>query len=465
MSTICNFPDWVLGKRLSFFAAVLATLNTTASFATSCDRQHSTSLAGLTKLMANSHAPCSLKVQFRFGPSAQPDERIEVPNEREQREKKKEIKRLFKVQYSDRSAKGQKLLASELLKIAEETGGNPIYQYVCLTETIEVATACSAVETALDAVYLLTEKFDVDDKKIKLEAVHNLARRLNNSDDANSMIDKTRPAIKQFINSHDYKSAAEMTKKMAAVARKFGDTYSAVNFSREADKLKKIDRAYRSIQPSLLKLKTDNNAREANQIVGEFFCFVVGDFAAGTKYLAKGSKPDFRKIALLEIGNSGTSKECVQIADSWWDIASELDGIAAQNVHRHAEVYYLKEVEQLTGIAKATVESRLKQLAQDSKNPLLKDKWVAQWLMGSTGTVWDPIVFLDDGTWTASVSNKLVEKGEWTVRSSTEIAMKDSRGTRYTISQARHETELQQLEIRQFREDKLLNKAILRITK
>ena len=465
MSSICKFPVRVMGKRSIYLAAILATLNTAASFATSCENRLPVSYPLLTKLLLDSNAGGSSKVQFRLGPvtQSQSDERAEVPDEREQREKRKEIKLLFKDQYSDRSDDGRKKLANQLLKISQESSENPIYQYVCLTESIEVATACSAAETALDAVYILTANFDVNAKKIKLETVHNLARKLNDASEASILISKARPAIEEFINNHEYKSAAEMTKKMAVIARKFGDTFSALNFNQEAERLKKIDRQYRSIQSSRLKLETDNNAPEANQAVGEFYCFVVGDFATGTEYLAKGSKPELKKIAQLEISNSGTSKESIKIADSWWDVASELDELGAQNVRRHAEVYYLKEVEQLTGIAKATVKSRLKQLAQDPKFPM-EGQWVARWSNGG-GTLWDPIVFLKNGTWTASSSSGLFEKGQWTVRSSTEIVMSDSRGQSYTISQVHHEAGLRQLEIRQFREGKLLNKAILKMKK
>ena len=444
-SNTCYFPILSLGKRFVYLAVIVANFVPVASLA----------MASGPELSNFRYAS---NILFRTESGLQSDERLEIPAEKEQREKKKEIKLLFKDLYADRSAKGKKLLANKLLDIAKESNNNPAYQYICLTESIEVATACCSAKPALDAAYLLAEKFDVNDKKIKMDTVEDLARRLSNAEEANNLISRTQPVVVEFTKSHEYKSAAEMTKKMAAAARKFGEGFSASKFERETDRLKKISRSYRSIQTSFQKLEADKDDAEANQVVGEFYCFAVGDFETGTKHLAKGKIVELVEIAELEISNSGTSKEHVEIADLWWDVAAKLDEVGAKSVRQRAGVYYLKEVKKLTGITKATVESRLKEIAGESTIPI-EGPWVGKW---DNGASWDPIVFSTNGSWTASSSSGLTFKGDWSKNADglAEIVMKDTAGNRYTLSRTHLEAEL-----RQFRDGKLTSKAVLSLKK
>jgi hypothetical protein len=99
----------------------------------------------------------------------------------------------------------------------------------------------------------------------------------------------------------------------------------------------------------------------ANLAVGEYECFVKGDWPKGLPRLAASSDEALQRLAKLDLSNPTAAAERMAIGNGWWDLAE------ARQQHRDAlrqrAAHWYRPIESaLVGIDQANVRKRLAQL-------------------------------------------------------------------------------------------------------
>jgi formylglycine-generating enzyme required for sulfatase activity len=125
-----------------------------------------------------------------------------------------------------------------------------------------------------------------------------------------------------------------------------------------------------TIQAALDRLKTQPDDPDTCLAVGRWYCFTRGEWDEGLKLLAKGSDGVLKAMAAKDIASEPSTAEAkIARGDVWWDLAEKTAGSDKSAMRRRAAHWYREAIgEVAAGLAKARLEQRLAQVAED-KSP------------------------------------------------------------------------------------------------
>jgi len=192
--------------------------------------------------------------------------RLPKPSFEEQNKAEKAIRKLFKEDYAKRTLEGRQALAAKLLASARGTKDDPAGFYVLLSEACEIAESSGDVKTALAAVTLISERFDVDAAKRKREVLDRMRRTVRTPEAARALIDGYFAAADEAKAGEDYDGALSLLKKAESAARSIrsnqqADVKLAIDDLLEAKELRQeLDRLKTA-------LKDDTTDQSVKQLV------------------------------------------------------------------------------------------------------------------------------------------------------------------------------------------------------
>ena len=100
--------------------------------------------------------------------------------------------------------------------------------------------------------------------------------------------------------------------------------------------------------------------------VGQWYCFVKGDWEKGLPLLAKGSREDLAQLAKQDLAKPATATEQASVGDAWWALAEKDRTEAKASFRSRALFWYEKASPGLSGLEKVRVEKQIETLAQAS---------------------------------------------------------------------------------------------------
>jgi hypothetical protein len=101
----------------------------------------------------------------------------------------------------------------------------------------------------------------------------------------------------------------------------------------------------------------------ANGEVGQFLCFVKGNWEVGLRFLLKSSDPALKVLAEKEQVGSPAPADQAAIGDGWWDLAErEKSPLRKGRIQAHLRQMYQIALPGLTALNKLKVEKRLEAL-------------------------------------------------------------------------------------------------------
>ncbi len=334
------------------------------------------------------------------------DQKTPVPSKAQRKESLKLIRSLFPSQYADRSDEGKRKLAGMLLKQAQDISDDPVSQYVLFEQASEIAQKVGAAKTAWDATEGIIKEFDVDAFELKYEVLRVLSKTLEDSALYSTLVADCQKLIDQRIELDQYELAITQSRKLLAVAKK-GANEPTINLQdRSAKRIKRLASAYSAIKDQISIADSQSNNEAANQAVGEFLCFLKGDFEKGLPYLSNGDSAATKTLANQELNSAETTKEKVALADSWWELGENENGNdEVLAIKTHALEIYLAIVDDTTGLTKARIEKRL---GEGNKAELgdnfFETVWNVKWQNGHPE--WVKAQFFTDGRFRSFALNQ-----------------------------------------------------------
>jgi hypothetical protein len=210
---------------------------------------------------------------------------------------------------------------------------------------------------------------------------------------------------------------------------------------------------YASVQKALAALSNDASDKNANQIAGQWYCFVKGDWDKGLTMLAKGNRTDLADLAKRELAKPAAAKDRVDLADAWWALGEKEQPSLKSAAQARARHWYQDCLPQLTGLEKAHAEKRLEQVVaipKETRSVRIKSR--GKILAGNValssngarilGTIRRPEVMLS-GTVSTSAYSQAAWPCEWIIELSDVYELReirfllnamDRRFYRYTLS-------------------------------
>lgn len=215
---------------------------------------------------------------------------------------------------ADQSEADTKALAKKLLKIAPERK-TPAMIFACYDEARRLAAQAGDVRTAFAAVEELKKRF-ADTGELSRDTLRTLAGADVPATEAHALVEQAREESAAALREGNFTRAALFTGYAAGFAKKLQDPDLALELREQRTKLESLAKA---------KAKVGENPKDpaANTVLGTYWAFDRGDWAAGLKYLANGSDDPLAEVAKLDVANPATATGRTTLGEKWHALATK----------------------------------------------------------------------------------------------------------------------------------------------
>jgi hypothetical protein len=269
----------------------------------------------------------------------------------------KEVRQLFATEYASRDAQKTRKLIETLLVSAHKAAAGSPDQFACLQEAARLAFRSSDSGTAFQAIDELGKVFEVSPIRLKLELLDQISSRV-----ALVQIGRAHQALELVtaaVSGGEHALALrgiELAQRSAKLARATGLSRFLVI---EQKWLEENKRALAALGVAAGKLTTMPDDSAANQVAGHYNALLLGDWAKGLAFLAKGNNASQKAAAASELKSVKTAAEQEQLGDQWLVIASQLDGRAKSNVVDHAVGWLERAKAKTEGLEQRRLEKKI----------------------------------------------------------------------------------------------------------
>ena len=124
-------------------------------------------------------------------------------------------------------------------------------------------------------------------------------------------------------------------------------------------------RAAEAVAAARTTLKDHPDDPDANLAVGQYLCFVRGQWNEGLKRLAAGGDGELKALVQEDMGSKQANRDqSVKLADAWWNLSRKAAAKNREGMALRAGAWYRQAIEQglSTGILRTRVEKRLAEI-------------------------------------------------------------------------------------------------------
>jgi hypothetical protein len=298
-----------------------------------------------------------------LSPADGQDDRAPVPSVQAQKAAEKLIHEIFKDDYSKNSASDKAQFAAKLVRQAADTKDDPTSRYVLLRDARDLSAQAGDLRTLFLATDELVRGFDVQAIGFKLAAYGAAASTVRTPEDQLRLSQAYLSLSHEAALAGDGDGAQKAVTAAASLARKAKDLAAVGKADAAAKELAELRGKLESFKKASDTLASSPDDAPSNEVVGEWWCFVRGDWEKGLPYLAKGT--ELKSVAKTELAKPGSATDQVALGDSWWDLGDKKAGAARENLRKHGAYWYSAAVGQLTGLTRVRIEKRLKDVPPD----------------------------------------------------------------------------------------------------
>ena len=307
--------------------------------------------------------------------AAQEEQRSPVPDEAS----RKRASSLVKEVYGDRYAKAKTLderlaLAEELLRAASEPATDPASRYVLLSAARSLATEAGDGLMALATVDELGKQFQIDVAQMKCASVKDLMKTARLPLQKVFLAVSCHDLICDAVRGDDFETAKRLSQYGLTLSR--GARHEALTRHMTASKklILEAEQALSGVKPAMEVLADAPADERANLAVGQYLCFVKGDWQRGLPMLALGGEAQLSPLAEKELRKIDSPDASLAQADAWWDLAQAREGSAREHLLKHAAAWYQQALPSLAALSKARAEKRMKEIQKETAPGIL---WLA----------------------------------------------------------------------------------------
>lgn len=166
--------------------------------------------------------------------------------------------------------------------------------------------------------------YDVDSSamsKERVKAVKGIINRASGKERV-TLLQQLPQILQNAIFQDDYAAVLELSKQYGAQLSKQPGARDAVKGL--MDRAKALKKSYDSLGPVREKLQENPNDPEANQAMGEFYCFEKDDWETGLPHLGRSADAQLRSLAVRMSQGSMQQADLLSLAKDWRGYASQM---------------------------------------------------------------------------------------------------------------------------------------------
>ena len=295
-------------------------------------------------------------------PKVAPDvmSRLAVPDPARLKEAEKTIKDLFKDQYARKGASDRQALARSLLEQARRAADDPAAAWVLYRESQDIATQSGDMVTLLAAVDGASAAFDVDAMAMKGAAFTNAAKAAKTPLEFSTLAEAQLKLIDELVAADQYDAADKSAAAALQSARRTNDAGLINRTTLRSKEVAEAKTKFQSLKRVLETLARNPDDPAANLEMGQFLCFIKGNWELGPRFLVKGSDPALKAVAEKELALPIQVADRIALADGWWDLgAKESNALRKNQILLHAGPIYEAVLPEVNGLVRIKVDKRL----------------------------------------------------------------------------------------------------------
>jgi hypothetical protein len=300
----------------------------------------------------------------RFALGQQPAEKAPIPAAAAQAEAAKVIKEVYGDEWTAAKAATEKqALAKKLLGKASESKDDPASQFVLLRAARDIAAQASDRQAAFLAIDAMAETFQLNVLEMKLGVLTKLSSAAESPRQHNSISEEALALLDQALGRDDFAIADQLGKLALDEAQKADEKGFITQAQTRIAEVAELAKAYEDVKAAKVTLQKTPDNPDANTVVGNYLCFVKGDWDRGLPMLSLGKDDALKAQAIQELQGAALSAEQAKLGDGWWSLAEKQEGIAKKQLQGRAGYWYQKALPGLSGLMKDKVKKRMEGLA------------------------------------------------------------------------------------------------------
>ena len=254
-----------------------------------------------------------------------PVKKSPMPDQAQLQAMRGKVLKIFQKEFADAKTPQAKLaLAAKLDSQADASKGDPGERFALWRMAAEKAIEAGDASAAIDILEKIDAQFDGDTEAIKYEILSaGAARATSTPEGARNLCETAMKLALAGIDREDYDAASRYAKLATGSLRRVKDP----QFSREVvvhdREIEHLRTRYSAVTKAMETLKGEPDNAAANLTVGQWRCFVKGDWEKGLPYLAKGSREDLAQLARQELAKPAAAAEQTAVGDGWWALAEK----------------------------------------------------------------------------------------------------------------------------------------------
>lgn len=287
--------------------------------------------------------------------------RFAVPDETRQQE----IAARLKAEHNPAIAKTtyeKSRLAKQFLQAARELK-EPGERYVLLRQSRELAGEAGDMALMFQAIEASAAEFEISATAEKGKSLLEYTPAVTRSDQIRSVYECSHKVIASALAENNHELATELADCVYRLCQR----PQAKDFRKRAFDQKNWIRDYCQRQEHCERLESEliNNPEDgdAHLDLGQYYCFLDGDWKRGLPHLAKGSDPILQQLAERELNLPTDPSEITDLADVWWNLAPSYKGEERDSILLRAGHWYKLVHEKMPlGLTRVKVGNRLKEI-------------------------------------------------------------------------------------------------------
>lgn len=295
----------------------------------------------------------------------EPAFRQAVPTEETLEAARKVIGEVYRDLYANAKSDEQRIaLANRLIEDALVTEDDEAGRFMMLRIARDIAVGAGDPETAFRAVDALAERFAVEPRALKAEALTRMRGAPKLPVYTKDYVENLGLLYDEAVSVDDYAQARVFAEAAVRMSRKVDDLELRKEIAARTRRIDALEQAFADVKPAQEKLEQDPFDQAANETLGRYLCFVKGDWTNGIPMLALGGETELRTLARQEVLlDESDSAAVVELADQWWQLAEATnDADEKLAMQQRAADWYEQAIPQLTGLSQAKAQRRLDEI-------------------------------------------------------------------------------------------------------
>jgi hypothetical protein len=255
---------------------------------------------------------------------------------------------------------GQKqALSKKLLSTGVDENTDPVARYALMNRAMELSISAGDLDNACSIADSIGERYLIDVPETKEDCVASIAKQPHL--DRVALLQQAKAIATAALKVEQYDLATTCEEQALSSARHLGELHEVESANAFLKRIEATRTAQAQQEPAETLLLSNPDDPSANLKVGEFLCFIRGDWERGLPHLVRSKDERWGPLAAEEAQPNLNVAQQAALAAKWWSAAEKESGLAEIQIRSHAADLYDRVAPQLDGLPHALAEQRIRE--------------------------------------------------------------------------------------------------------